>query len=139
MMLQVFADTSFWLGRNFPNDQWHRAALSAERLLGFPFDLITTQEVLTEFLAHVSGHTDMRQAGVRVVERIYRHPNIRVLPQSAESFAKGFELYRTRMDKGYSLVDCISMNTMDEHDITVVLSSDHHFEQEGRFVVLMHR
>ena len=139
MTPRAFADTSFWLGRNFPNDQRHRAALSAERQMGFPFDLFTTQEVLTEFLAHVSGHTDMRQAGVRVVERIYRHPNITILPQSAESFAKGFELYRNRMDKGYSLVDCISMNTMDENGITLVLTSDHHFDQEGHFMVLMRR
>ena len=81
----------------------------------------------------------MRQTGVRVVERIYRHPNIRIVPQSAESFAKGFELYRDRMDKGYSLVDCISMITMDELGISLVLTSDHHFEQEGRFVALMRR
>ena len=139
MMPRAFADTSFWLGRNFPNDQWHRAALDAERQIGFPFDLITTQEILTEFLAHVSGHTDMRQTGVGVIERIYRHPNIRIVPQSAASFAKGFELYRNRMDKGYSLVDCISMITMDELGISLVLTSDHHFEQEGRFIAMMRR
>ena len=139
MMPQAFADTSFLLGRNFPNDQWHRAALEAERGLGLPLSLTTTQEVLTEFLAHVSGDTNMRQAGVRVVERIYRHPNITIVPQSAESFAKGFDLYRNRMDKGYSLVDCISMNIMDEYGITQVLTSDRHFEQEGRFVALMRR
>ena len=139
MMPQVFADTSFWLGRNFPNDQWHRAALDAELRLGIPLHLTTTQEVLTEFLAHVSGDADMRRDGVRVVEGIYRHPNITVVEQTAESFTRGFELYRNRMNKGYSLVDCISMNTMDEYGITQIMTSNHHFEQEGRYVALMRR
>ena len=73
------------------------------------------------------------------MEEIQNSPNIIIVPQSTESFAKGLELYRNRLDKGYSLVDCISMNTMDEHVITQVLTSDHHFEQEGRFVALMRR
>ncbi len=43
------------------------------------------------------------------------------------------------MDKGYSLVDCISMNTMYDYGITQALTSNRHFEQEGRFVALMRR
>ena len=138
-MPSVFADTSFWAGRNFPNDQWHRAALEAERRLGRPHQLVTTQEVLTEFLAYVSVNANMRREGVALMEDIHSDPNITVIEQTPETFAKGFELYRNRMDKGYSLVDCISMNTMDEHGITQVLTSDHHFEQEGRYVALMRR
>lgn len=135
----VFADTSFWTGRNFPNDQWHRAALEAERLLGQPHQLVTTQEILTEFLAYVSANPDMRREGVTLVEDIHSDPNITVVEQTPETFAKGFELYRNRMDKGYSLVDCISMNTMDDYGISEILSSDHHFEQEGRYTALMRR
>ena len=41
------------------------------------------------------------------------------------------------MDKGYSLVDCISMNTMDAYGITQILTSDHHFNQEGQYTALM--
>ena len=138
-MPRVFADTSFWVGRNFPHDQCHRAALEAERSLGRPLCLFTTQEVLTEFLAFVSEDAAIRREGVDLVDDILRDPNTTVFAQTAESFAKGFELYRNRLDKGYSLVDCISMITMDEHRIAQVLTSDHHFEQEGRFVALMRR
>ena len=135
----AFADTVFWQGRYFPQDQWHQAALAAERRLGNPLSLFTTQEVLTEFLAHTSRNERTRRIGVETLEEIQNNPNITIFPQSAESFAKGFELYRNRMDKGYSLVDCISMNTMDEYGITLVLTGDHHFEQEGRYVALMRR
>ena len=135
----VFADTSYWQGRYFPQDQWHQAALGAERRLGRPLFLLTTQEVLTEFLAWASRNERTRRAAVETVEEIQNNSNITIVPQTAETFAQGFELYRNRMDKGYSLVDCISMNTMDNLGITQILTSDRHFEQEGRYVALMRR
>ncbi len=39
------------------------------------------------------------------------------------------------LDKGYSLTDCISMQTMKSFSITEVLTHDKHFAQEG-FTVL---
>jgi uncharacterized protein len=49
---------------------------------------------------------------------------------------KGFELYNSRLDKGYSLTDCVSMNIMREQNITQILTNDVHFEQEGFSVLL---
>lgn len=40
------------------------------------------------------------------------------------------------MDKGYSLVDCISMTTMRRHGILKILTNEHHFMQEGFNVIL---
>jgi hypothetical protein len=37
---------------------------------------------------------------------------VRVVPQSRDSFLAGMALYGSRPDKGYSLTDCISMQTM---------------------------
>jgi len=34
-------------------------------------------------------------------------------------------------DKGYSLTDCISMNTMRAEGLTEILTNDVHFTQEG--------
>ena len=130
----VFADTSYWQGRYFPQDQWHQAALAAERRLGHQVHLLTTKEVLTEFLAWTAGNQRTRRVAIETMEEIQNNTKIRILSQSAETFAKGFELYRNRMDKGYSLVDCIS-----NYGITQVLTSDHHFEQEGRYTALMRR
>ena len=130
-MPRVFADTSYWIARHFPDDQWHPAALAAERRLGWQLYLITTQEVLTEFLASVAGNIHRRNLGVRLIDGIQGHSQIEVIPQSAETFAKGLELYRSRLDKGYSLVDCISMNVMAERRLTLVLTSDRHFGRKA--------
>jgi predicted nucleic acid-binding protein len=43
----------------------------------------------------------------------------------------GLQLYRARPDKGYSLVDCISMQAMRREGLTEVLTNDRHFEQKG--------
>ena len=51
---------------------------------------------------------------------------------------KGLDFYASRTDKEYSLVDCISILTMRQMNITDVLTNDHHFTQEG-FTVLIKR
>jgi len=58
-------------------------------------------------------------------------PTVRVIRQSHDSFVAGFELFRSRPDKGYSLTDCISMQAMRREGIGEVLTNDRHFEQEG--------
>jgi predicted nucleic acid-binding protein len=57
--------------------------------------------------------------------------NLRRAVSSAYYFMGGFEMYRARPDKGYSLTDCISMQTMRREGLTEVLTNDRHFEQEG--------
>ena len=57
--------------------------------------------------------------------------HVTVLPQTHESFMQGLDFYASRADRAYSLVDCISMNTMRQMELTEVLTNDHHFTQEG--------
>ena len=66
-----------------------------------------------------------------MVRAILDNPNVTVFPQSRDTFLKGLEFYANRLDKEYSLTDCVSMNVMKSEDVSQVLSNDHHFEQEG--------
>ncbi|MDX2229976.1 MAG: hypothetical protein NW220_10080 [Leptolyngbyaceae cyanobacterium bins.349] len=59
-----------------------------------------------------------------------------VISQTHASFQSGVELFQSRLDKGYSLTDCISMQTMRQLGISEVLTHDKHFTQEG-FVILL--
>jgi predicted nucleic acid-binding protein len=65
------------------------------------------------------------------VREILSDPAVHIIPQSHESFLSGFDLYAARPDKGYSLTDCISMQTMRREGLTQALTNDRHFEQEG--------
>jgi predicted nucleic acid-binding protein len=131
----VFADSFFWMAPINPKDEWHFNAIGYQQKLA-EAQIVTTQEVLTEYLTYFSGWGSYwRQVAARLVDAIEEDPSIEVITQSELSFAAGLELYRARADKDYSMVDCISMQTMQEMEIAEVLTLDHHFAQEG-FVVL---
>ena len=137
-MRPVFADTVYWIATAMPNDQWRAAAREARQRLGH-VELVTTDEVLTEFLAALSrGGPRIRLAAAQTVRAMLSGSNVRVIPQSRESFSKALDRYEARRDKAYSLQDCVSMNVMETESITQILTNDHHFEQEG-FTVLMKR
>ena len=53
-MRQVYADTVYWIALANPLDQWHPSAVRAGyNLRGTT--IITSEEILVEFLAHFSG------------------------------------------------------------------------------------
>ena len=98
--------------------------------------LVTTDEVLTEVLNFLSTYGQgMRKRALLLIRDILDNPNIRVISQTHDSFRQGLALYEGRLDKGYSLTDCISMQVMKQLKITEVLTHDKHFKQEG-FIVL---
>ena len=134
-MRRVFADTAYWIALASPRDQLHgRAVQVSQGLQGV--EIVTTEEVLTEFLTHFCENGPMMRAGAaRYVEGAVSNPDIVVRSQSHQSFSMGFALYKARLDKGYSQTDCISMETMRLEGLTEALTSDHHFVQEG-FVCL---
>jgi len=132
---EVFADSFYWIALANPVDAWHSAATKfSETNPGGV--LITTDEVLSEFLNYFSAAGERKRGVVaRMFEEAMDHPRITVLPQTRQSLLRGFAFYEARADKGYSLTDCISMNAMRERTITEVLTHDQHFVQEG-FTIL---
>jgi len=46
-------------------------------------------------------------------------------------YERSWNLYRARVDKDWSLVDCSSFVLMQERHITEALTADRHFEQAG--------
>lgn len=134
-MRVVFADAFFWIALIEPKDDWHECAKRTFASLQ-PFKLVTTDEVLSEVLTFYanSGH-HLRQRAIALVEDARQNPNIDVQPQTRQSALEGEALYKQRLDKGYSLTDCISMNTMKRLNLTEVLTHDKHFSQEG-FTIL---
>ncbi len=134
-MRTAFADTSYWIALANPKDEWHeKAALISQALQ--PLRIVTTDEVLVEFLTFFSSQGRLRAQAAQLVRNIIANPNVEVLPQTRESFNSGVRLYEQRLDKEYSLTDCISMETMRARGLTEVLTTDDHFVQEG-FTILL--
>lgn len=135
--MAVFADTHYWVAVANRADQWSPAAARAESRLGRP-DIVTTEEVLVEFLGFMSElGAFLRTRALSVVHAILNDEHIVVVHQSHDRFLDGLALYEARPDKGYSLVDCISMVTMRELGIGGALTADRHFRQEGFRALLL--
>ncbi len=135
-MRKVFADTCYWVALLNPKDAWYVQAISISQSLQ-PLKIVTTEEVLAEVLTFYSGAGEfMRRRTVQLIQDIFSDETIEVVEQTHASFLLGFALYQNRLDKGYSLPDCISMNTMRRLGITEVLTHDRHFAQEGSTILL---
>src|SRR5262245_16222665 len=105
-MKLVFADTLYWVAIARPHDPWAEPARTARDRLG-EANLVTTDEVLSEFLAALSkSGPAIRRLSVQVVREILNDPDVRVVPQSREGFLHGLERFSKREDKSYSLTDC---------------------------------
>jgi len=126
----VFADTFYWLALARPRDSWHAAALrwtTANSATG----LVTTDEVLTEFLNALAGAGPVGRAYAAAnVHDIRNDRQVIVLPQTRADFDAALALYEARPDKGYSLTDCRSTLALRTLAISEVLSNDRHFAQE---------
>jgi uncharacterized protein len=131
MLPTVFADTFYWLALARPRDTWHAAVRRWTRA-NASTHIVTTDEVLTEFLNALAGTGPVGRAyAAATLHDIRNDPNVNVLPQTRPDFDAALTLYEARPGKGYSLTDCRSMLALRALGISEVLSNDHHFTQEG--------
>ena len=129
-MKYVFGDTVYWLGLINPKDDHHAEALRAERELE-GVAIVTTDSVLGEVLASLSRRHDLRAGVLKLLRDARNHPNMEIVHQHVGLFNRAIERYERQGDRTASLVDCISMEVMDDYGITEVLTADRDFEREG--------
>ena len=135
-MNRLFCDTLYFAALVNPKDQWHHAAVKIEPLVE-TVDLVTTEEVLIELLNFYSEFGKRMRFEVSTFARqLLLNPKFEIVGRGEMSFLDALELYESRLDKGYSLTDCISMNVCRTLGITEILTHDRHFEQEG-FTILL--
>jgi predicted nucleic acid-binding protein len=108
----VFADTFYWVALTNPGDSRYQDAVALDPVLADAV-VFTTDEILTEFMTFFSADPWQRSRAAATVRSLLANPEVRVIPQSRDSFLAGMSLYEARPDKGYSLTDCISMHAND--------------------------
>ena len=130
-----FADSFYWIALAHPRDTFHARVAAWER--SNPSGrFITTEEILGEVLTWFArSGSAARAAAAELVRDILSDASVQVLPQTSVDFHLALALYESRPDKEYSLADCRSMVALRALGISQVLTSDHHFSQEG-FTIL---
>jgi predicted nucleic acid-binding protein len=68
---------------------------------------------------------------VQIARSCQADPQLRYIWADEELSGRGFDLYAARLDKQWSLTDCVSFEVMRDMRLTDALASDHHFEQAG--------
>src|SRR5437870_878668 len=108
-MIFIFADSAYYVALLLQTDQTHQRAIEITRQLQHP--IITTAWVLTE-VANTFATPPFRAAFLSLLDDLRADVSIRIIAPEHELFESGVELYRNRLDKSWSLTDCISFVVM---------------------------
>ncbi|HWF43119.1 MAG TPA: PIN domain-containing protein [Candidatus Kapabacteria bacterium] len=139
-MIEIFADTPYWVALQLPKDALHAAALSAVEAIPDGSQLVTTELVMIEFLNHVSrlGYFTRLEAS-RTWSRLDESLRVEVIPGSPALISRARTRYESLQDKSWSLTDCASILVMEDRSIQSALTSDHHFNQAGFRALMLFR
>jgi hypothetical protein len=129
MLKVAFIDTGYMRALLDRKDSLHSKAVVIDvDAYGRRF---TSEFVLTELLAAFSKSQRQREAAVTYVEYLKTQPSVEIEPASAQLFRRAFELFKSRPDKTWSLIDCSSFIIMEDNRIEDALTGDDDFRQAG--------
>ena len=133
-----FADTSGWAAYIDAREQYHSAAVAAfDAVWQANHRVVTTNWVFAELTALLNSPLHVpRPRQVQVLDDLRIDPGIIVVEIDRSIESEAWQLWRTRLDKYWSLVDCASFVVMSRLNLIEAITADHHFEQAG-FVRLL--
>lgn len=129
---QVFIDTAGWVALVHRGDNLHRKTVEAYRDIG-AFMRFSTDAVLIE-TCNAFSRADLRPLAISLMARVKESQTLGVLEivhVGEQLIQEGWEFFVNRMDKDWSLTDCISFVVMKKKGISKAITSYHHFKQAG--------
>ena len=103
--MTIFIDTSFIIALINERDQYHTQALDlSDRYIDQT--LAITDAVLLEIANSLARR--YKNEAIEVIEQFLDSEDVEVIRLTPEIFDRAFELYKTRPDKEWGLVDCVS-------------------------------
>ncbi|MEK7729222.1 MAG: PIN domain-containing protein [candidate division KSB1 bacterium] len=133
MKAPIFIDTSQLLAFVNMDDEYYALANFAAATVDG--EMLTTEAIILEFGNHLH-EARWKSVVAKTITALRSDPAIEILPVDGALFERAFNLYCTRMDKDWSLTDCVSFVVMQERGLVEALTADHHFEQAGFRAIL---
>lgn len=131
MRSKVFLDTSFAIAIAIEKDEFHQRAIDlADEIEAGSTQIFTTQAVVLE-IGNALSKLKYRQAAVVLIQQLEFDRNTTIFSLTDKLYNEAFKLFRSRPDKEWGLVDCVSFVVMRERKITAALTADEHFIQAG--------
>ncbi|MEZ4683167.1 MAG: hypothetical protein R2932_54065 [Caldilineaceae bacterium] len=106
---EVFLDTAYVIALANAKDQFHeKAVTAAKQLRTYKTKLVTTRAVLLE-IGNALSSQRFRTAAVKLLDALEADPTVGIVTVTDGLYNQAFDLYRTRPDKEWGLVDCLSL------------------------------
>ena len=133
---KVFLDTAYAISLSSSQDDFHKVALQIARVLETEqIKIVTTQAILLE-IGNALSKRRFRHAAVSLLQALDADPSVEIIPFSQQLYDQAFALFRSRLDKDWELIDCVSFVVMKEQGLNQALTTDEHYRQAG-FQTLM--
>ncbi len=132
-MSVTFADSFYFIALSNPLDNHHAIAIRAAESLSSR--LLTTHYVLIE-VADALSAPRFRADVAGFLRELASDSGTEIVGPDILLSKRGLDLYARRLDKAWSLTDCISFVVMADRGLTEALTGDHHFEQAGFHALL---
>ncbi len=134
---RCFVDTGCWIALLNKHDHLHKAADALyKRRMESGSSLVTTSSVLTETF-NALANPAFKPSVIEFRRRLESSPRVEIVFVDPALWSKGWDIYENRLDKAWSLTDCISLAVMKEQGISDALTGDHHFVQAGYHALLV--
>jgi uncharacterized protein len=128
---QVFLDTNGWIALLNSSDALHSAVSETwTALLDQGYSIFLTDWIIAE-TGNGLARTSARSQFLSSVNVLRSSPRCKLVPISAQFVQRTLDLYASRPDKTWGLVDCASFLVMWDEGIHEALTNDRHFEQAG--------
>ena len=131
-----FLDTGYLIALFSEKDAFHVQAIELrDKALAKQQLLMTTEAVLFEVGAAFSKVAH-RKLGSELIQALLNDPLVNIVSLTPERRDRAIALSSQRLDKVWSLCDCLSFCVMRENGVEETLTPDNHFTQAG-FVALL--
>lgn len=127
----IFVDTSAWLGRLHPRDQYHRLASDIWREIAMHEEAFATSSVVLSELFNLLGRRVGHGTAAQRAREIYRSAALEILRPTEDDEMKALAYYEKFADQKIGFPDCVSFALMRRLRIRRVFTFDRHFALAG--------
>lgn len=125
--MRIFVDTSYYIGRIQPRDQYHRAAT---RALSAGLTFFTSSLVINETVSLLQARRDLSTA-IAFLQQVRLSDEVQIVHPDASLQAEAWDLFIEWGGSGANAVDCVSFAIMRRFGIRKAFTFDAHFRKAG--------
>jgi uncharacterized protein len=125
--VRIFVDTSYYVARMMPRDQWHRTSIRAVKP-GMVF--FTSSPIVNETISLLQSRGYF-SAALTFLDRVRRNEGVQIVHPDPEVQAEAWDLFARWGSAGANAVDCVSFAIMARLGIRKAFAFDAHFRAAG--------